>query len=67
MSYDLALIGGGNMGAALLGGLLSGGVVTADQVVVVELYPERRAELAALFPGVTITDSVPAWIRPGSR
>ena len=54
--YDLAVIGGGNMGAALLGGLLSGGVVTVDQVVIVELYAERRQQLEAMFPGVTLAD-----------
>jgi pyrroline-5-carboxylate reductase len=58
--YDLAVIGGGNMGAALLGGLLSGGVVTVDQVVIVELYSERRRQLEAMFPGVTLVDRVPA-------
>ena len=38
MAYDLAVIGGGNMGAALLGGLLQA-VVSAEHVVVVEVYP----------------------------
>jgi pyrroline-5-carboxylate reductase len=60
MSYDLAVIGGGNMGAALLGGLLQGDVVAASQVVIVELHPERREQLAAMFPGVAITDTVPS-------
>ena len=58
MAYDLAVIGGGNMGAALLGGLLQGGVVSAEQVVVVEVYPERRDALTAMFPGVAIAESV---------
>ena len=31
MAYDLAVIGGGNMGAALLGGLLQGGVVAPNR------------------------------------
>jgi pyrroline-5-carboxylate reductase len=60
MSYELALIGGGNMGAALLGGLLSGGVVTPSDVVVVEAHAARRDELGELFPGVTVVDRVPA-------
>jgi pyrroline-5-carboxylate reductase len=59
MAYDLAVIGGGNMGAALLGGLLEGGVVAPEQVVVVELYAERRETLTAMFPGVAIAETVP--------
>jgi pyrroline-5-carboxylate reductase len=58
MSYDLAVIGGGNMGAALLGGLLAGAVIRAEQVVLVELYPERREQLTEMFPGVAVTDRV---------
>jgi len=60
VAYDLAVIGGGNMGAALLGGLLQSAVVEPDQVVVVEVYPERREQLAAMFPGVALAESVPA-------
>jgi len=59
MAYDLAVIGGGNMGAALLGGLLRGGVVDPEQVVVVEPYPERRDALGAMFPGVALAETVP--------
>jgi pyrroline-5-carboxylate reductase len=59
VAYDLAVIGGGNMGAALLGGLLHGGVIAPDQVVVVESYPERGEALATMFAGVAIADSVP--------
>src|SRR6188472_1709083 len=47
------------MGAALLGGLLNGGVIAPDQVVVVESYPERRDALQSMFPGVAISDRVP--------
>ena len=49
------------MGAALLGGLLAAGVVEARGVAVVEPSAARRGELAAEFPGVTVTDApVPA-------
>src|SRR4029079_16930226 len=58
VAYDLAVIGGGNMGAALLGGLLHGGVIAPDQVVIVESYPERRDALQSMFPGVAISDRV---------
>src|SRR3954469_15823178 len=46
----LAVIGGGNMGAALVGGLLASGWATAAELVVVEVVAARRTELADLFP-----------------
>lgn len=62
MTYELAVIGGGNMGAALLSGLLaSGGVAIAD-VAVVEAFGPRRDELAEIFPGVAISDTVPPCV-----
>jgi pyrroline-5-carboxylate reductase len=60
MSYGLAVVGGGNMGAALLGGMLDAGVVSPSDVVVVESLAARRAELAELFPGVAVTDTMPS-------
>ena len=60
MTFDLVLIGGGNMGAALLGGMLSSEVVRPDRVAVVEPLANRRDQLAEMFPGVLITDAVPA-------
>lgn len=60
MAYELVVIGGGNMGAALLGGMLSSGVVTADDVAVVEPIVARRAELAEMFTGVAVVESIPA-------
>lgn len=59
MAFELVVVGGGNMGSALLGGLLSSGVVAAADVAVVEPVAARRDELTALFPGVTVTDSMP--------
>lgn len=59
MAFGLVIVGGGNMGAALLGGLLASGVVAADDVAVVEVSDERRAVLGRDFPGVTVVDSVP--------
>ena len=56
---ELAVIGGGNMGAALLGGLLSGGVLQPVDVALVERLAERRVVLAGMFPGVLVTDTVP--------
>lgn len=59
MSYELVVIGGGNMGAALLGGMLAAGVVDAGDVAVVEPFASRRDELTDRFPGVAICETVP--------
>jgi pyrroline-5-carboxylate reductase len=59
MTYRLAVVGGGNMGAALVGGLLHAGWAAAD-LAIVEVLPVRVAELGELFPGVAVTSSVPA-------
>jgi len=58
MEYELAVFGGGNMGAALAGGLLDGGVVAASDLIVVEPSEARRAELDHLLPGVATAASV---------
>lgn len=59
-NFDLVVIGGGNMGAALLGGLLREGTVTADRVAVVELSSDRRQVMSAEFPTVFVTESLPS-------
>ena len=59
MTYRLAVVGGGNMGAALVGGLLQAGWAAAD-IAVVEVLAARAAQLGELFPGVTVTDVVPS-------
>jgi len=58
--FDLVIVGGGNMGAALLGGLLDSGTLEPESVAVVDVADARRAELAVAFPGVTVSDRVPA-------
>lgn len=55
----LAVIGGGRMGEALLGGLLASGWCRAAEVLVVEPVAERRDELAARFAGIHLAASVP--------
>jgi len=57
--FELAIIGGGNMGAALVGGLLQAGAVARSQLVVCEAAPGRRAQLEEMFPGVSIVDELP--------
>jgi len=55
----VALIGGGKMGSALLGGLVDSGWAP-DDLSVAEVDAERRRELERTFPNVRIVPS-PAW------
>ena len=50
----LVIVGGGRMGEALLGGLLSSGWAEAAELAVAEPVKERRGVLAARYPGVTV-------------
>jgi len=50
----LVVVGGGKMGEALLGGLVSSGWAEPDELAVVEPVAARRAELVARFPGVAV-------------
>ena len=56
---DLALVGGGRMGEALLSGLLASRP-DPSRLAVVEVDPSRRQALAAAHPGVRIEVEVPA-------
>src|SRR4051794_15958356 len=56
----LLIVGGGRMGEALLGGLLSAGRAAAE-IAVAEVSPSRREALAAAYPGVELAEGlVPA-------
>ena len=55
----VAMIGGGNMGAALLGGMLASGEYDAASLAVVEKLEARREQLAELFPGVEVAAETP--------
>ena len=59
MTFRLAVIGGGNMGAALVGGLLGAGWAAAD-LAIVEVLPARVDELRTMFPGVALSTDIPA-------
>jgi pyrroline-5-carboxylate reductase len=50
-------IGGGNMAAAIIGGLLRGGSAPPE-LAVVEPLAEQRARLAVQFPGIRIAPAV---------
>lgn len=56
--FELEVVGGGRMGEALVTGMLDGGLVGADRVVIVEISAERRAELAQKFDGVAVVGEV---------
>lgn len=58
MSFELVIVGGGNMGAALLGGLLAVGRPPAG-LAVSEALEARRHALSAEFPGVAVAAGVP--------
>jgi pyrroline-5-carboxylate reductase len=58
-AVELAIVGGGNMGAALLGGLLDSGVLAASALTVVEVFAARRQHLSAQFPAVRVERSIP--------
>jgi pyrroline-5-carboxylate reductase len=54
---SITFVGGGNMGAALVEGLIRSGE-SPSNITVVETSEERRAVLAAKFPGITIADAI---------
>ena len=60
MSDVLVIVGGGNMGAALLGGLLASDGADPAALAVTEALAARRDELTAQFPGVAVSADVPA-------
>ena len=53
----LALVGGGRMGEALLGGLLAGGWAEPADLVVVEPVASRRELLSERYPGIGVSHS----------
>jgi pyrroline-5-carboxylate reductase len=55
----VAMIGGGNMGAALLGGMIASGDFDPSTLAVVEQLAPRRAQLVEMFPAVDVVAGVP--------
>jgi pyrroline-5-carboxylate reductase len=58
MAVRLAIVGGGNMGTALAGGLVASGWAPPSEVLVVEPLAPRREVLAAELPGVVVIASL---------
>ena len=56
----LVVFGGGNMGAALVGGLLRNRWGAPQQLAIVEPVKARRTQLAKLLPGVAVAADPPA-------
>jgi pyrroline-5-carboxylate reductase len=61
-AFELAIVGGGNMGAALVGGMLESTSFEPAQLAIVEVVDERRAQLTERFPAVAIEASVPPCV-----
>ena len=55
MERKLAVIGGGNMGSALIGGLVKKEICSPSDILVCEVVPERREQLARDY-GVRVSD-----------
>lgn len=62
---DLVIVGGGNMGAALAGGLLVAGR-DPGSVAVVEVSAERRQRLEQELPGVVVASEATAALVKGA-
>jgi len=60
---SLAVIGGGKMGEAIVGGLIASGIIEAARITIVEPAAQRRADLAKRFAVATVgegADALPA-------
>ena len=53
--HTLAVLGAGNIGSALVGGLLRGGDLPPERIRATRRTETGRARLAERFPGVTVT------------
>jgi pyrroline-5-carboxylate reductase len=61
--HKISFIGGGNMAAAIIGGLIASGTQPTD-IEVVEINAEARTQLAGRFGVVTLTDLSLARLHP---
>ena len=72
LPFELVVVGGGNMGAALVGGLIAGDTVALSTLAVVEPSAPRREQLTVMFPGLAVVDRIPSCrsavvaVKPGT-
>jgi pyrroline-5-carboxylate reductase len=57
MAPRLLIVGGGSMGSALVGGLITGGWAPATDLAVSDPDPEARRRLAERHPGLEVVDA----------
>lgn len=62
----LTVLGAGNIGRALIGGLLRGGDLAADRITATRRSEAGRDELRQRFPGVAVTDDNAEAVRGAS-
>jgi pyrroline-5-carboxylate reductase len=62
MSFELVVVGGGNMGAALLSGMVNSGRFDPASLAVVEPVAARREALTQMIPGVHVTGEMPGAV-----
>jgi pyrroline-5-carboxylate reductase len=58
-TVDIVMIGGGNMGAALVEGMIGSGQFSAGSLAIVERLADRREQLVSMFPGTAVVDEIP--------
>ncbi|MCO8125486.1 pyrroline-5-carboxylate reductase [Stieleria sp. TO1_6] len=61
-SRRVTAVGGGQMGRALIGGMLASGVVQADRLSIVERNPNSQTWWAEHHPAVTVKNDLPGLI-----
>lgn len=62
MAVRLVVMGGGNMGEALVAGLIHSSWAPAGELAVVEKLTDRRKELEGTHPGLAVSADVPAGV-----
>lgn len=60
MNQTISFIGSGNMAGAIIGGILSAGLVTSDKIIAADLNEEHLAHLASTHGIRTTTDNTSA-------
>ncbi len=63
LSQHIGLIGGGNMGEAMIGAVIRAELAPASNITVSDVRPERLQELAAAYGVNTITDNSDLFAR----